>query len=69
MDKVRKVIEGKAVLKVVDVDTSATSALEEKLGAMSLAGAEKDQKRNLPMIRKDSWTHVPTTAEKKPILG
>jgi hypothetical protein len=39
MDKVKKVLEGKAELRVVDVESSSAAALEEGLKAMSLAGA------------------------------
>jgi len=43
MDKVQRVLEGKAVLKVVDVDGPAASTpelgLEEKMGAMNIGSA------------------------------
>ena len=42
-DKVRKILEGKAVVRVVDVETpisgsSSTDALEESMRSMSLSG-------------------------------
>ncbi|KAF8531380.1 hypothetical protein JB92DRAFT_2851757 [Gautieria morchelliformis] len=46
-DKVRKVLEGKAVVRVVDVDTpasgSSTDALEESMRTLSLAGHSDSQ--------------------------
>jgi hypothetical protein len=39
MDKVKRVLEGKAELRVVDVEGSNAAALDEGLKAMSLAGA------------------------------
>jgi regulator of replication initiation timing len=39
LEKVRKVLEGKAELRVVDVDNSKTASLEESLKAMSLSGS------------------------------
>ncbi|KAG8812321.1 hypothetical protein FRC17_002077 [Serendipita sp. 399] len=38
LDKVKKVLEGKAELRVVDVERSPAAVLEESLKAMSLAG-------------------------------
>jgi len=52
MDKVKKVLEGKAVLKVVDVDppVAETSALEERMSAMSLGGGNGGNSSNTESI-------------------
>ncbi|KAG9004160.1 hypothetical protein FRB94_002643 [Tulasnella sp. JGI-2019a] len=78
MDKVQRVLEGKAVLKVVDVDgppAAADVGLEEKLSAMNLgaSGSSKPspsqpvwgQRRS---TAKDCWVGSGPT-EKKSILG
>ncbi|KAG8859538.1 hypothetical protein FRB96_004422 [Tulasnella sp. 330] len=84
MDKVQRVLEGKAVLKVVDVEgppTAATMAaadlgLEEKMGAMNIGGSSK-QSQTQPTVWGCAGQRRSTTveswvggaSEKKRILG
>ncbi|KAG8756148.1 hypothetical protein FRC14_003329 [Serendipita sp. 396] len=52
LDKVKSVLEGKAELRVVDVDRSPAAVLEESLKAMSLSGTPSSP--SAPVARKSS---------------
>lgn len=67
MDKVKRVLEGKAELRVVDVEGSSAAALEEGLKAMSLAGATASRKGNVDALEDGlkGMSLSPSTATRK----
>lgn len=72
MDKVKRVLEGKAELRVVDVENSSAAALEEGLKAMSLSGPVASPKKTSVEILEESLKGMalsPSAATRKELIA